>query len=62
MKSILALLLAVCIVDSIPNSTSLSWGFVLAGSIASTAKARRMSLVRPGPTTRPAATQVAVAQ
>ena len=39
----LALLLAVCIVDSIPNSGSLSWVFVLAGSIASTAQARRKS-------------------
>jgi len=58
----LALLLAVCIVDSIPNSASLSWVFVLAGSIASTAKARQKSLLRSGPQTRPAPTQVAVAQ
>lgn len=58
----LALLLAVCIVDSIPNSASLSWVFVLAGSIASTAKARRKSLVRAEPKARPAPQQVAVAQ
>jgi len=58
----LALLLAVCIVDSIPNSASLSWVFVLAGSIASTAKARRKSLIRAEPKARPAPPQVAVAQ
>ena len=58
----LALLLDVCIVDSIPNSASLSWVFVLAGSIASVAKARRKSLVRPEAKARPAPTQVAVAQ
>jgi len=59
----LALLLAVYIVDSIPNSTSLSWVFVLAGSIASTAKARRKSLIKDQPSmnsTSPA--RVAVAQ
>jgi len=53
----------VYIVDSIPNSTSLSWVFVLAGSIASTAKARRKSLIKDQPSmnsTSPA--RVAVAQ
>lgn len=41
----LALLLAIYVVDSIPNGTQFSWVFVLAGSIASTAEARRKSLI-----------------
>lgn len=57
----LALLLAICIVDSIPNSASLSWVFVLAGAIASTAKARRTSLIRQPAQKRAAGARVAVA-
>jgi hypothetical protein len=56
----LALLLAIYIVDSIPNGTQFSWVFVLAGSIASTAEARRKSLITPkSPPERVAAPQMA---
>ena len=59
----IALLLAIYIVDSIPNGSYLSLLFLFAGSIASTAKARRKSLIKDQPSmnsTSPA--RVAVAQ
>ena len=59
----LALLLAVYIVDLIPNGTDLSLIFLLAGSIASTARARRTSLVkRPSTIQKVSPPRVAVAQ
>jgi len=59
----LALILAVYIVDSIPNSGQISIIFLLAGSIASTARARRTSLVRPATAIeKTSSPQVAVAQ
>jgi hypothetical protein len=59
----LALILTVYIVDSIPNSGQISIIFLLAGSIASTARARRTSLVSPPRTIEKASPpQVAVAQ
>lgn len=59
----LALLLGVYMADSIPNSTPLSLILILAGSIASTARARRMSLIKKSPpAARPVPERVALAQ
>lgn len=58
----LALVLTVYMIDLIPNGADMTLIFLLAGSIASTAKARRPSIIkRSGTTPRPATAQVAVA-
>jgi hypothetical protein len=59
----LALILTVYVVDSIPNGSQISIIFLLAGSIASTARVRRTSLARPTTTIeKTSPPQVAVAQ